>query len=159
MKYSLDILINQPRERVASLFADPEHLPEWQAGLLRYETLEGEPGTEGARSVLRYQIGKKQFEMHETIVSRRPPEEYRMLYEARGVWNQVVNRFTEVEPGVTRWQVETEFRVRGLMWFMSLVMPGMFKTQTENYMRQFKIFAERDGDAEAGAGGEQAVAD
>ena len=90
----------------------------------------------------RNSTGKKDFEMIETLVERAPPDRLRLVYEAKGVWNEVDNRFSEIDAEATLWQVHTEFRCRGVMWLVSLVMPGMFKTQTETYMRSFRNFAE-----------------
>ncbi len=59
LNYSLEIIINRPREEVARLMADPANMPHWQKGFISMEPLEGEPGTEGATAKLRYKMGKR----------------------------------------------------------------------------------------------------
>jgi hypothetical protein len=59
-----------------------------------------------------------------------------------GVWNEAVNKFSELDSARTRWEIETEFRCSGMMWFMTKLAPGMFKRQTQSVMESFKTFAE-----------------
>ena len=80
--------------------------------------------------------------MLETITHREDPTHLTATYEADGVWNQAINRFEERDGSGTDWVMETEFRCRGVMWFMTRLMPGMFKKQTQKTMEAFKAFAE-----------------
>ena len=50
MKYTTELTIKLPRNRVIELFDSTENLYEWQEGLLSFELLEGEAGQEGAVS-------------------------------------------------------------------------------------------------------------
>lgn len=143
MKYSCKVTINMPRDDVIALFEDPEVLPKWQEGFLSIEEIEGPRGEAGGKSRLRYQMGKREIEMVETILVHDPPERFDATYEAKGVWNLNQNYFTAPAPGITEWLVETEFRCKGVMWIMSLVMPGMFRKQTQKMMEAFKAYAER----------------
>ena len=44
MKYTCEITIDLPRERVVEIFDDSEKLPKWMPGLKRFEHLSGDPG-------------------------------------------------------------------------------------------------------------------
>ena len=144
MKYSCDVEIDLPLDRVSELFDNPDNLPKWQDGLLLFEHVEGEPGTPGAKSRLRYKMGKREIDMVETLVRREPPDRFDAIYEAKGVWNLNENIFTDIG-GRTNWHVDTEFRCSGFIRIMAFFMPGMFKKQTLKVMNDFKAFAEAQG--------------
>jgi len=84
--------------------------------------------------------------MVETIVTRNLPDEFTGTYEAKGVWNKVINHFHESNGGAgTRWAFETEFRCTTLMLrLMSFVMPNMFKKASAKNMQDFKEFTEAE---------------
>ncbi|MFZ5843881.1 MAG: SRPBCC family protein [Pseudomonadota bacterium] len=143
MKCRLEIDIDLPRERVIALFDDPANLKRWQPELLSFEHLSGEPGQVGAKSRLRYQMGKREVELIETIIERRLPDVFSGSYETKGMWNGIENRFVELDNGHTRWIADNEFRGSGLLKLLIWLMPGAFKKQSFKYMQQFKTFAEQ----------------
>lgn len=144
MKYTLDIEINNNLEKTIALFDDPKNMPKWQAGLVSFEHRSGTPGEEGAVSDLKYKMGKREISMTETIVKRNLPEEFTGFYEAKGVKNWVKNKFEKVDENTTRWISENEFQCKGLMKVMTWLMPGSFKKQSYQYMKDFKAFAESE---------------
>ena len=95
MKYKLELEINLPRNKVIELFDSTDNLKKWQKGLESFETYEGTPGQEGAKSRLLYKTGKREIEMIETIKTRNFPDEFTGIYEAKNVWNEVKNYFKE----------------------------------------------------------------
>ena len=142
MKYSLQIDIELPRDRVIELFDDPDNLKKWQPQLVSFEHLDGEPGQPGARSRMVYNMGNKEVEMIETVLERNFPEAFSCSYEAKGVFNRIDNQFVEVGGTRTRWFFQCEFQCRGFMWLMSTLMPGLFRKESMKFMQQFKAFAE-----------------
>ena len=143
MKYSNEVVIQLPRARVIELFDSEKNLFQWQPELISFEHLSGEKGQPGAKSLLKYQMGKREVEMTETITVRNLPEEFSGTYEAKGVWNEVVNRFETLDDSSTRWVSESNFKFSGFMKVIALFMPGAFKKQSQKYMDQFKSFAEK----------------
>ena len=87
MKYSDSISIELPREQVVALFCSTDNLKHWQPDLLEHTLLEGEPGAVGAKTELRYRMGKRELVMVETIQEVALPDHLRFVYEAKGVWN------------------------------------------------------------------------
>ena len=148
MKYTTEIVIDLPRERVIELFDDPDNLPKWQPGLQSFEHLSGEPGRPGARSRLVFDQGGRRIEMIETITRRDLPDEFSGTYETQGVENWMTNRFIEEGPERTRWVAETEFQFSGLMRIMAFFMRGAFPKQTQEFMQNFKEFAEGRSEGE-----------
>ena len=142
MKYTVNVDINASRDRVIERFSDTSSYKEWQPTLLICEHLEGTAGTVGSKTKLVHKMGRRQIEMIETIEELDMPDAQTMTYVAKGVWNQVVNRFEEVGDGQTRWTMESEFQCKGIMRVISRLMPGAFKKESLKHMRSFKEFAE-----------------
>lgn len=145
MKYSTEININLPIDRVIELFDDPDNLKKWQPGLQSFEAISGTPGQPGAKSRLRFKMGNREVEMIETVTVRNLPDEFSGTYEAKWVFNIIKNSFIPLSPNQTKWVSEQEFQFSGIMKFIAFFMPGAFKKQTFQYLQQFKEFAEKQG--------------
>lgn len=144
MHYKLEIEIDLPLKRTIELFDNPDNIVKWQPGLISFEHISGEPGKQGAKSLLKYKMGSREIEMTETIIRRNLPYEFTGTYEAKGVFNSVANTFEEFAENKTRWISENEFEFSGFMKFIAFLMPGSFKKQSFKYMQQFKKFAESE---------------
>ena len=145
MKYTREVVIDLPRDRVIELFDDADNLPKWQDGLQRFEHVSGEPGQPGAKSRLVYDHRGRRWELFETITERNLPDEFTAIYETEGVWNLMKNRFEEEGPNRTRWIAESDFRSSGLtMRLMSIFLRPIFTSRTMKTLRDFKAFAERE---------------
>lgn len=142
MKYNTEVTINAPLDKVIDLFCDPNHIDKWQPGFISIEHISGTIGEEGAKSRLRYQMGKREIEMIETITRKNLPHEFSGTYEAKGVWNEVKNHFEPVTENQTRYWAENEFKMSGFMRIIAFFMPGAFKKQSQKYMDLFKKFVE-----------------
>ncbi|MCL6275617.1 SRPBCC family protein [Muricauda sp. 2012CJ35-5] len=142
MKYTCEITIDLPRDKFIEKLDNPEHMKHWQRGLVGYEHLSDSPESEGAQMRLKYKMGKREFEMVETIIKRNLPEEFHTTYDTKGVHNIQKNYFQEVN-GKTQWTSESEFQFSGFgMKLMAFLMPGAFKKQSMKYLMDFKAFAE-----------------
>ncbi|GAA2215915.1 hypothetical protein GCM10009850_113830 [Nonomuraea monospora] len=157
MKYTVSIEIALPREKAAQLLADPAHMPKWLRGLVLHEPLSGLHGQLGTKSRVVMQIGQQKFEGTE-LITRREPADLHAIPEGgvvhfdreivgEGMWNAVRDRLTEAGPERTLWESESEYRFSGLLMRMvGLVMPGSFRKQSLQHMRDFKAFAEQGKD-------------
>ncbi len=144
MKYSNEVIINQPLNRVIELFDSEENLFKWQPELISFEHISGEKGEVGAKSKLKYKMGKREVEMIETITVKDLPKEFSSTYEAKDVWNEVKNYFEVVDENTTKWHSDCHFKFNGFMTLMAFFMPGTFRKQSQKYLDQFKAFAESD---------------
>jgi carbon monoxide dehydrogenase subunit G len=142
MKYAVDIEINKPIDKVVELFDNPDNMGKWMEGLQSFEPISGTPGQPGAKSKLRFKMGKREMEMIETITKRNLPHEFSGTYEAKGVYNIVTNRFVKISENKTKCINEQEFQFKGFMKFIAVLMPGAFKKQSLKYLTAFKNFAE-----------------
>lgn len=142
MKYTTEVTINLPREEVIALFDSTENLYKWQEGLKHFKSVSGEPGQEGAVSRLVYEGRRGDLEMTETITTRNLPEEFHGIYDARGVYNEMYNYFSESGKNQTLWKTVSVFKFRGLMALMAPFMKTAFTSNTLLNMERFKAFAE-----------------
>ena len=144
MKYTTEVTIDLPRERVIKLFDSIENMYKWQPGLKNFKVISGSPGQEGGRSELVYESKKGDLTMIETITRRNFPDEFHGTYEARGVYNEMYNYFTDLDGKKTRWRTLSIFRFKGIMVLMAPLMKSAFTKNTLLNMEQFKAFAEND---------------
>jgi hypothetical protein len=161
MKYTNSIEIALPRERVAQLLADPAHIPRWVRDVVLHEPLSGMHGQLGTRSRVVMQSGTRTFELIETITRRDPADLHEIPHEVvvhfdremvgAGMWSVVRDRLTEVDPGTTLWESESEYRFSNLLIrLMALLVPGTFHKQSQQHMQDFKAFAEQGKDVRDG---------
>jgi hypothetical protein len=143
MKYAIDIIINAPIEKVTELFDNHEKRGEWMKGLISSDLISGKQGQAGAKTKLKFKMGKREMEMTETIISRNFPDDFTVAYEAKGVYNIVISRFEKVDENTTRYINDQEFRFKGFMKIMAFLMPGAFKKQSKKYLADFKTFIEK----------------
>jgi uncharacterized membrane protein len=142
MKYTVEIEIESPVEKVVELFDNPDNMNKWMDGLQSFEHLSGAPGQPGAKSRLKFKMGKREIEMIETITVRDLPKEFSGIYETKGVYNSVKSSFSPLPGNKTRYSSEQEFQFSGFMKIMAFLMPGAFKKESVKYLAAFKKFVE-----------------
>lgn len=144
MHYQLELEIEAQRDRVVELFLDADNLKNWQPSLVRFEVISaGEFRGVGTQSKQLHRMGTREVDMLATITVDDFPDEFAATFEADDVWNLVTNRFTDQAEGGTLWTLTSDFR--SSKWWMMLLMlvsPGLFKKQTQEFMANFKEFAE-----------------
>ena len=142
MKYTIDIEINLPLNRVIELFDNPDNLSKWMEGLQSFEHISGAPGQPGAKSRLKFYVHNREMELIETITVRNLPDEFSGTYETKGIFNIVKNKFITLPGNRTKYVSEQEFQLQGIMKLIAFLMPGIFKKQSMKYLTDFKKFAE-----------------
>jgi carbon monoxide dehydrogenase subunit G len=161
MKYTVSIEIALPQERVVQLLADPAQMPKWLRGLVLHEPLQGAHGQVGTKSRVVMQMGRQKMEATETITRREPADlseipkgtvvHFDREIVGGGMWSAVRDRLTEAGPQTTLWVSENEYRFSSvLMRLLGRLMPGAFRKQSLQHMRDFKAFAELGRDVREG---------
>jgi len=145
MKYTIEIDIDLPRDEVIEKLDNVENMKHWMRGLVSYELLSGSAGEEGARTDLKFKMGKRDLEMVETIIKRNFPDEFHAHYDSKGVHNIQKNYFiAHDDTKTTTWKSECEFQFAGFgMKLMGFLIPAAFKKQSLKYAQDFKNFAEK----------------
>ena len=146
MKFTCSVTINAPINKVVELFTNREKLKEWQDGYVGTKQISGTPGTVGAKSKITYKNRKHLMEITETIMVKNLPSEITALYEHEHMVNTMRNNFTPVSPTQTKWESNIEYTkfIGFIPNLMSLVLPGVFKKQTQKWLDNFKVFAEKE---------------
>jgi hypothetical protein len=142
MKYTQEVVIDAPRDKVVRLFTDPEHFSEWQPEIVCYELVSGEQAQTGAKAELTTRAFNSVTGMTETVERNALPDELDVIYETHGVWNRNANRFLAESATTTRWIASNEFRVQGPRKALALLEPS-FRKESRGVMERFKAFAER----------------
>ena len=143
MKYSIDITINKPIDEVARKLDNVDNIKHWQRGLFATEHVSGTPGEVGAKMRLKYKMGKREFDLVETITKRNFPHEFHATYNTPTMKSSQENHFEETVDGYTKWTSSSEFQPGNFMMrIMAFLMPGAFKKQSYKYMEDFKNFVE-----------------
>ena len=145
MKYTLETTINLPRKKVIELFDNPENLKHWQEGFISFETISGIQSEVGAKSLVKYKRGKgKIYEMTETILVKNLPDEFSGTFEGKGMRSSIKNKFIELNADTTKWVLNNETKLSGIMKIFGFLMPGNFKKYSADMMKRFKVFAEKN---------------
>lgn len=144
MKFTGKTIINQKREIVCALFADPKHLKHYQEGFISKELLEGEQGQDGAISRMLFKMGKGEMELIETITANRLPEQFLAHYHHKHMDNTMKCTFKDLGNSQTAYEIEVEYtRMAWIMpRLMAILFPSMYKKQGIRWMNNFKAFAE-----------------
>ena len=144
MNFSCSVEINVQRDFMVELMAEKNNFPHWQPEFRSVESVDGTPGQSGTKTLMKYQSGKHNFELIETIRTNNLPDEIIGEYETPGTcWNTMHSVFSSLAENRTLWETEIEYKFHGFMIkVMAKIMPGMFRKQTQKYLDNFKAFAE-----------------
>jgi hypothetical protein len=141
MKYTLEITIDLPREKVVELFMNPANLKYWQKGFISMETYKGEPGKEGSRSKIKHKEINGVTEVTETIVKLNLPQEIHMTQTTDHVSTSAYHFFKEID-GKTIWIFESVLKFSGAMKIMAFMVGSEpYQNKTKELMEDFKAFA------------------
>jgi uncharacterized membrane protein len=144
MKYTCVVDINLPIGKVVALWENEDNYAEWQDGFESMELLSGSLNSKGAKSRIVLH-DKRKIELLETIISTDLPNEKIALYEHRHMTNIQTTRFKEIGQNKTQYISEVEYtKFNGVMIkLMAKLFPSKFKEQSQKWMNQFKVFAEK----------------
>ena len=145
MKYSHEVIIDLPREKVIEIFSDPDNAFKWMDGLESWEMVSGTRGEEGARSRMLFKTKRGVLEMEEEIKRKDLPDLINFVFTSKGITNWNDNRFESTADNRTKWVQSNVFRCKGMVKVFAIVMPGAFKKQSLKHMHDFKEFAEKNG--------------
>ncbi|MFT5780011.1 MAG: hypothetical protein ACI837_002972 [Crocinitomicaceae bacterium] len=148
MKFNLEIVIEKPIAEVIEKFDSSENLKHWQPGFISMDHFEGVPGEVGAKSKLKYKMGKREVEMVETITVKNLPAEFSGTYVTGKMWNEIKNYFESTSDGNTRYKSQHTFKIQGFLKLVGWIMPGAFKKESMKYLTHFKNYVETGASVE-----------
>ena len=140
MKFSCDIIIDAPVDKVVEIFKNPDNLKHFQDGFISKTLISGNEGEVGAISKMVYE----KLELQETILINDLPNEFKGLYEHKHMTNTMRVLFSSLPNSKTQYTSEIEYtKFNGfLIKLIARLFPGMFKKQVYKWMEQFKSYTE-----------------
>ncbi len=145
MKFTCEVTIEKSRKEVTELFANPAYLGEYQKGFLRKNLISGAEGEQDAISKIYYKQGRGEMELTETITENQLPEYFIGHYHHIHMDNTMKSVFTSLSENQTLYSAEIEYiAFRGFIpKAMAMLMPWIFKSQVNKWLRNFKVFCEK----------------
>ena len=146
MKFICTVIINQPKEKVAAYFENPEYLSKYQEGFLRKELISGDSMKDNAISKLYYKMGNGgEMELTETVLKNDLPNSFIAQYHHKHTDNTMESNFTALNENQTQYDAEINYTAfKGVMVkIMALLFPSIFKKQVQKWLNNFKVFLEK----------------
>jgi uncharacterized protein YndB with AHSA1/START domain len=140
----IEVNIQKPIDRVASLHADPTNNTKWMHDIARVELVSGKPGAPGSRYRMIPSRGSMVFEA--TVVAAELPRELQLTLEASGITVLVRATFEARSDGSTRMRSEERFVFHGFVHrLMGLLARPAIRKAHRTHIEAFRQFAESVG--------------
>jgi len=139
MNYTVDILIDAPREKVASLYVDLNRMSEWETGLKSIEHTDKHLFETGSKGIFHFEFNEIKMPMKVSVEKNELPHQIIQIFEVPGAWNRCDNHFIE-KGGQTLWKMDVVFKFEQDM----NVALERFIEKTKASMMVFKSFVEKD---------------
>jgi uncharacterized membrane protein len=141
MKYTTEVEIHAPLEKVASLLGDHEQMKKWVKELDSFKLLDGRPRHEGAKTLLNVK-GSHEMQVTETILKTEFPFRFTAKYEVDGVSFIADNLLQQSTTALTRYTLNHYFKFNGLLKVAMAFMKPAFVKRSKQMMNDFKKLAE-----------------
>ena len=139
MNYTVDILIDSPREKVASLYVDLKLMHQWEIGLKSIEHTEKHLFETGSKGIFHFEFNEIKMPMKVSVEKNELPHEIIQIFEVPGAWNRCDNHFID-KGEQTLWKMDVIFKFE-----QELNIPlERFIEKTKASMNVFKTFVEKD---------------
>lgn len=135
MRFTSEVVLNQPIERVRVLTSDPAHLHRWQPDLVSITQHSETPGAAGSTATLTY----RKFTLEETVLAATADERI-SRYETRGMVHTISNRYTRIDDQRTKLVSDNELQLSGLLKLGRRVLEKSLREQAERNLGNFKAF-------------------
>ncbi|MFD5829871.1 SRPBCC family protein [Lentzea sp. NPDC060358] len=135
MRFTKQVVLDQPIERVRALTSDPDHPRHWQPDLVGITRRTGTPGAPGATATLKYRT----FTFEETVLSATADERV-SRNEMTGMVHTITNRFSAIDDRHTLLVCDNEFELSGLLRLAGRVLEKTLREQVERNVAHFKAF-------------------
>jgi hypothetical protein len=142
MKSVVELDVKVRQAKLAELFTDPQHNPEWMDDVERIEPIGGDLGKPGST----YRLVPKQRKLIfvARVISLELPTEVKLILDAPSVSVLVTGKFLALSEETTRLVSEEIFSFKGIFGkLFGLLARGAIKSAHRRHMESFKRFAER----------------
>ena len=139
MNYQVELLIDAPFEKVATLYVDLNLMPIWEIGLKSIEHTEKHLFETNSKGIFHFEFGEHKMPMKVSVEKNDLPYQIIQIFEVPGAWNRCDNHFLD-RGEQTLWQMDVTFKFENDM----NVPLERFVEKTKASMTVFKTFAEKD---------------
>jgi hypothetical protein len=141
LKSIVQVDIDLPHARLASLFADPTLSTKWMDDIARYEPISGQPGAPGSTYRLVPRNGDMIFVV--TVIANDLPNESRLRLDADNVTVAITARYLAVSSERSRLVSEEDFTFKGMVGRIGgFLARAAIHRAHRRQMESFKRFAE-----------------
>jgi carbon monoxide dehydrogenase subunit G len=141
MKYTTEIKINAPVEKIAELLGDHEQMKKWLKELESFENIEGKPKEEGTKTKLNVNVAGG-MEVTETVMVAQFPNRFATHYEMQGGTFVADSKLEPMGEETTRYILEHKFEFSGPLKLITSMLKPAFIRHSERIMSEFKTLAE-----------------
>ncbi|GLY48846.1 SRPBCC family protein [Lentzea sp. NBRC 102530] len=135
MRFTKEIVLDRPIERVRVLTSDPAHLHAWQPDLVSITQHSQTPGAAGATATLRYRHGR----LEETVLAANA-DERSFRYESRARTHTVSYRYSRLGDDRTLLTYSDEMRLSGVSRLFAGRITRAARERAEQGLDRFKAF-------------------
>lgn len=142
-KYDVSIEVNRPLSEVFLKFNDLSQIKKWIPEIKSIDTLNFNPGITGSKFKMAVNNQGEEIVMEEKVLAYIQNEKVTLFFDAEGMLKTDQYIFTDQE-GKTLIQLNSTFKSEN-SYILSCVFPyfkGIVKSQDEQYLANFKAFAE-----------------
>lgn len=142
MKYTTEVKIDAPIEKVAELIGDHQKMKYWIKELTSYAAVSGTPRQEGAKTKLRLNLGGG-VDVLETLLKVDFPRRFITKYELPQGSLTVTISF-ETDGKGTTYNIDHAFEFKGMLKIGTALVKPAFIKHSERMMEDFKKMVEND---------------
>ena len=144
-KVEATVTINKPAQEVWDYMDNPDNMPLWLDGFVKYEHKSGEHGKVGSKGLQYYNENGREFVMEEEIVEVREPEYIKLNVTSKPMDMVIENTFVAKDENTTVFTGSATFTRVG--FFMNIMMALFQPTkkaqaQHEKQLNKFKELVE-----------------
>jgi len=145
MKYTCTVEIPLNQKECVDLWMDESKFHLWQDGFQHRKWIEGEPNANNSKSEILLAQGKNRMELEERIIDNSLPDYILGEYVHKHMTNTQKTSFQIISEDSTLIRSDVEYTAfRGFLpRLMAKLFPGMFKKQSQKWLDQFKLLAEK----------------
>jgi uncharacterized protein YndB with AHSA1/START domain len=134
MKFTHEVIIQRPVQRVWHFIFEPHNLKQWADGFLDYEQIKGNPREEGSLALHKYRLMGRIFEVTEQVIEIRAYELMRLKQIMRGQITDVEMILEELSENEVKLTMTYTFHMQNALYRFIL-----FMTKSINRRKVIKI--------------------
>lgn len=141
MKYKTQLIIDSPLHVVTELFAEGDNEELWHSSMVSRQKNEFDAN----KSICLYEVNGRHVEVLVHFMNNNLPDTIDVEVYLLGMQLKISHKFVELDNGQTKWEINTEYTVDGLMLKLTMLLaPKMFISRVQLYMAEFKTFVMSD---------------